>query len=124
MPQGQAHTAVPAHNAKPAEPAGFISTAFLSVKPLEVVLVADNHNYAKWLAYYVKDGRLDPAKDSHWVWVPLPRDLKLVRKGSEGNIVFEFDRKDSAATFLKNLGGKGFIKKGREDNVYVGAAGK
>jgi hypothetical protein len=113
-----------AYMPKPAEPTGYVSTAILSLKPLEVILVADSHIYAKWLAQHVEGGRLDrTVKDSKWVWVRLPRDLKLVRKASDGTIAFEFDNKDSATAFGKSLGGKGNTTK-VEGNVYVGAIDK
>jgi hypothetical protein len=102
-------------------PLGYVDYAFLSVEPLEVVLVASDRLYAQFLSYRVTGGRLDRNSSSTRIWLPLPRDLKLVRKASKGNVVFEFKKQQSAKEFCKGLKGVGTIL---FNNVYIGRTNK
>ncbi|KAI0182394.1 hypothetical protein EV127DRAFT_517820 [Xylaria flabelliformis] len=102
-----------------ARPAGNIDCAFISLHPLEVVLVASNAIYAEWLEKRTTHGR---RSTSHplWVYMPLPRDLTLVRPGSKGDSVLEFSNAQSAKYFYEMIAGLGLRTADHPTDVRIG----
>ena len=102
-----------------------IETAFLSVKPLEPVLVASSPDYARHLRDRVDGGRIHSSHPT-WVYVPMPEGLLRVRKARGGDIAFEFEHSQQARTWNERIDKRGKIfgnthdKPYKDRNVYVG----
>ena len=103
-----------------------IETAFISIKPLEPVLVASDSAFARHLRDHVHGGRIYSSHPT-WVYVPMPEGLLRVRKAKGGDIAFEFEHSQQARAWNGNIDKQGKIFANdhdnpyRDRNVYVGS---
>lgn len=103
-----------------------ILSAFLSVTPLEPVLVFHNSDDAIYFQSRCHQGRILPDQRSNWVFLPLPEGLLRVRKARGGDIAFDFDSNGYARRFNDSIKGMGLIYNNTPQNprfdrvVYVG----
>ncbi|KAF2449713.1 hypothetical protein P171DRAFT_351357 [Karstenula rhodostoma CBS 690.94] len=84
-----------------------IQTAFLSVKPLEPVMVFNSADEAFWFQDKVRQGRVFVDQSQKWVFLPMPEGLLRVRTAKDGDIAFDFDGPAHADRFnqsIKKLG--------------------
>jgi hypothetical protein len=103
-----------------------IVSAFLSVQPLEPVLVFSSAEDAAMFQGRCKQGRILPTSRQSWVYLPMPAGLLRVRTARMGDVAFDFDSEKSAKDFnasIKYLG-KTFANpkgdRGWEKVVYLG----
>ncbi|KAF2788116.1 hypothetical protein K505DRAFT_366759 [Melanomma pulvis-pyrius CBS 109.77] len=102
-----------------------IISSFLSVKPLEPVLVFTSADDAAYFQSHCKQGRIFP-DHARWVYLPMPEGLKRVRTAMFGDVAFEFDSHRHAEAFNKSIKdvGKTFPntveKPDMDRNVYLG----
>ncbi|PVH97570.1 hypothetical protein DM02DRAFT_79387 [Periconia macrospinosa] len=88
-------------------PPPVIISAFLSVVPLEPVLVFPNSDEASYFQTRCKQGRILYDQQSNWVYLPMPKGLLRVRAAARGDVAFDFDSASNARHFndsIKNLG--------------------
>ncbi len=83
-------------------------SAFLSVSPMEAVLVFATPNDAWTFCSLSRAGRVGTYRPT-WVYLPLPRGLLRVRPGSRGNVAFDFARTSDAMSFQAMILGLGTI---------------
>lgn len=103
-----------------------IISAFISLQPLEPVLVFANDNDAALFQSRCKQGRILPTSRQSWVYLPLPEGLLRVRTARKGDVAFDFDSEKNAAEFNKSIKSLGTIytspkgDHGWEKVVYLG----
>jgi hypothetical protein len=103
-----------------------IVSAFLSVQPLEPVLVFSNPDDAALFQSRCKQGRILPGSKQSWVYLPMPEGLLRVRTARLGNVAFDFESEKCAREFnagIKTLGSIYASPKGDhgwEKVVYLG----
>ncbi len=101
-----------------------IESAFLSIKPLEPVLVASDPAFARQLRDHVHGGRIYSSHPT-WVYVPMPEGLLRVRKAKTGDMAFEFEHSHQARAWNEHIDKQGKIfantydKPNKDRNVYV-----
>jgi hypothetical protein len=95
-------------------------TAFLSVSPLEPVLVFSSPHDAATFQLHYKQSRIIKSQNPCWVFLPLPQGLLRVRTAKGGDVAFDFESATQAATWDKEVGQIGRVFKGKEKVVYVG----
>jgi hypothetical protein len=84
-----------------------ILSAFLSVEPLEPVLVFSNPDDAAIFQSRCRQGRIMPGIHQNWVYLPKPTGLLRVRTAKLGDVAFDFDSEKNAKEFngsIKSLG--------------------
>lgn len=103
-----------------------IVSAFLSVTPLEPVLVFSTSEDAALFQTRCKQGRILPSARQNWVYLPMPEGLLRVRTARMGDVAFDFDNEKSAKEFNGSLKSLGRIYASSRDNrwrdrvVYLG----
>ncbi|KAH3972745.1 hypothetical protein HBH70_144270 [Parastagonospora nodorum] len=103
-----------------------ILSAFLSVSPLEPVLVFSSPEDAAMFQSRCKQARIMPSARQSWVYLPMPDGLVRVRTARMGDVAFDFDSEKSAKEFnasIKHLGRVFENRKGDrgwEKVVYLG----
>jgi hypothetical protein len=103
-----------------------IHTAFLSVKPLEPVMVFGSSDEAFWFQDKVRQGRILADQSQKWVFLPLPEGLLRVRTAKDGDIAFDFDIPAHAGLFNQSIKGLGKVFQRTADKpkwdctVYIG----
>ncbi|EAT80901.1 hypothetical protein HBI56_186270 [Parastagonospora nodorum] len=103
-----------------------ILSAFLSVSPLEPVLVFSSPEDAAMFQSRCKQARIMPSARQSWVYLPMPDGLVRVRTARMGDVAFDFDSEKSAKEFnasIKHLGKVFENRKGDrgwEKVVYLG----
>jgi hypothetical protein len=103
-----------------------IVSSFLSVQPLEPVLVFRSSDEAAYFQSYCKQGRILPEQASKWVFLPMPTGLLRVRKAKDGDIAYDFDGHNNARKFNESIMGLGRMYANSNDNptfdrsVYLG----
>jgi hypothetical protein len=95
-------------------------TAFLSLSPLEPVLVFSTAHDAATFQLQHKQGRILASQDKCWVFLPLPKGLLRVRTAKGGDVAFDFETMMQAAAWNKEVGQIGRVFKGKENVIYVG----
>ncbi|OAL53059.1 hypothetical protein IQ07DRAFT_609584 [Pyrenochaeta sp. DS3sAY3a] len=103
-----------------------IVSAFISLQPLEPVLVFTSDTDAAIFQSRCKQGRILPNSRQYWVYLPMPVGLLHVRTARKGNVAFDFDSEKNASNFNKEIKGLGTIytsprgSHGFEQVVYLG----
>lgn len=103
-----------------------IVSAFLSVKPLEPVLVFATPEDAALFQSRCRQGRILPLARQTWVYLPMPDGLLRVRTAKMGDVALDFDTERNARDFNSSIKGLGRIfgnprgVDGWERVVYVG----
>jgi hypothetical protein len=103
-----------------------IISAFLSVTPLEPVLVFSNPEDAALFQSRCKQGRIMPSARQSWVYLPMPDGLLRVRTARLGDVAFDFDSEKHAKEFNASIKSLGRIyasprdDRGWERMVYLG----
>jgi hypothetical protein len=105
-----------------------ILSAFLSVTPLEPVLVFSSPEDASTFQSRCKQGRILHESAPNWVYLPLPPGLLRVRTARRGDVAFDFESERAARDFDKSIKGLGRIyenrnqrgERGWEKVVYLG----
>jgi hypothetical protein len=103
-----------------------ILSAFLSVQPLEPVLVFPNPEEAAIFQSRCKQGRILTSARQSWVYLPMPEGLLRVRTARKGDVAFDFDSARHAEEFNASIRymGKTFASPkgdhGWEKVVYLG----
>ncbi|KAH7351433.1 hypothetical protein BKA66DRAFT_278279 [Pyrenochaeta sp. MPI-SDFR-AT-0127] len=103
-----------------------IVSAFISLQPLEPVLVFPNETDAAMFQSRCKQGRILPTARPNWVYLPLPEGLLRVRTARKGDVAFDFDTEKNATEFNKGIKSLGTIyaspkgDHGWEKVVYLG----
>jgi len=101
-------------------------SAFLSVTPLEPVLVFPTPDDAALFQSRCKQGRILSSTRQNWVYLPLPEGLLRVRTARKGDVAFDFESERCAREFDKSIKGLGRIyenprgDRGWERVVYLG----
>ncbi|KAF2024264.1 hypothetical protein EK21DRAFT_117949 [Setomelanomma holmii] len=84
-----------------------IVSAFISLKPLEPVLVFSSPEDAALFQSRCKQGRILPNARQSWVYLPMPEGLLRVRTARMGDVAFDFEHEKNARDFngsIKSLG--------------------
>ncbi|KAF1842863.1 uncharacterized protein K460DRAFT_396329, partial [Cucurbitaria berberidis CBS 394.84] len=103
-----------------------IASAFISLQPLEPVLVFFNEGDASLFQSRCKQGRILPSSRQNWVYLPMPEGLLRVRTARKGDVAFDFDSDKNANEFNKGIKSLGTIyasprgDHGWERVVYLG----
>jgi hypothetical protein len=103
-----------------------IISAFISLQPLEPVLVFSSPEDAALFQSRCKQGRILPNSRQSWVYLPMPEGLLRVRTAKMGDVAFDFDHERNAKEFnssIKSLGrifGSPKGSNGWEKVVYLG----
>ncbi|KAF1958263.1 hypothetical protein CC80DRAFT_27433 [Byssothecium circinans] len=103
-----------------------IISSFLSVTPLEPVLVFHNADDAAYFQTHCKQGRILPDQRSRWVFLPMPAGLLRVRTARCGDVAYDFDTHGHARAFNDSIKGLGRIfqntkeRPEMERSVYLG----
>src|SRR5437763_15570499 len=103
-----------------------IVSAFISLVPLEPVLVFTSDADAALFQSRFKQGRSLPSSRQSWVYLPMPEGLLRVRTARRGDVAFDFDTEKNADVFNKGIRGLGAIyasprgDHGWERVVYLG----
>jgi len=103
-----------------------ILSAFISLHPLEPVLVFTSDSDAALFQSRCKQGRILPDSRQSWVYLPMPAGLLRVRTARQGDVAFDFDSEKSAREFNAGIKSLGTIytsprgKHGWEKVVYLG----
>ncbi|KAF2249561.1 hypothetical protein BU26DRAFT_319952 [Trematosphaeria pertusa] len=103
-----------------------IISSFLSVQPLEPVLVFNTVDDAAYFQTHCKQGRILPDQRSRWVFLPMPEGLLRVRTARNGDVAYEFDSHQHARAFNDSIKGLGRIFQNTHDKpiwdrtVYLG----
>ncbi|KAF2824932.1 hypothetical protein CC86DRAFT_446983 [Ophiobolus disseminans] len=103
-----------------------ILSAFLSVTPLEPVLVFPSSEDAALFQSRCKQGRIISSERPNWVYLPLPPGLLRVRTAREGDVAFDFESERAAGDFDRSIKGLGRVyenprgERGWEKCVYLG----
>jgi hypothetical protein len=101
-------------------------SAFLSLTPLEPVLVFQTPDDATTFQSRCRQGRILPSSRPNWIYLPMPTGLLRVRTARKGDVAFDFDTERNANAFnhsVKGLGrvyGSGRESDGWERVVYLG----
>ncbi|KAF2084750.1 hypothetical protein K490DRAFT_48569 [Saccharata proteae CBS 121410] len=99
--------------------------AFLSVHPLEPVLVFSSSAEARSYTGFNPLGRIYP-RHTDWVFLPLPENLMRVQTTRKGDIAFVFKTKQQAESWHREIGsvGRHYAEQGAAElklrTVYVG----
>ncbi|KAF2812173.1 uncharacterized protein BDZ99DRAFT_383847 [Mytilinidion resinicola] len=105
-------------------------SAFMSLAPIEPVLVFGSSTDAESFQSRCRQGRIVAAQSGRWVYLPLPAGLQRVRTARGGDVAFEFDSHRNAAAWNLSIGEIGKIyastkEKPRFDtSVYLGKVWK
>jgi hypothetical protein len=104
-----------------------ILTSFLSVQPLEPVLVFSTTDDAAYFQSLCKQGRILPnPQRSKWVFLPMPDGLLRVRTAQRGDVAYDFFSHSHARAFNESVRGLGKILQNSRDRpdadrtVYLG----
>ncbi len=103
-----------------------IVSAFMSISPLEPVLVFPSDIDAALFQSRCKQGRILPNSRQSWVYLPMPEGLLRVRTARRGDVAFDFDNERNASEFNKSIKSLGVIYAsprgdyGWEKVVYLG----
>lgn len=103
-----------------------IISAFMSLQPLEPVLVFASAEDAALFQSRCKQGRILPNSRQSWVYLPMPEGLLRVRTAKNGDVAFDFEHEKNAKEFnasIKSLGriyGNPKGSYGWEKVVYLG----
>ncbi|KAH7082074.1 hypothetical protein FB567DRAFT_97685 [Paraphoma chrysanthemicola] len=103
-----------------------IISAFISLVPLEPVLVFADASDAALFQSRCRQGRILPDSRQSWVYLPMPPGLLRVRTARKGDVAFDFDTEKNAKDFnasIKSLGQIWASPKGSsgwEKVVYLG----
>jgi hypothetical protein len=84
-----------------------IISAFMSLQPLEPVLVFSSDADAALFQSRCKQGRILPSSRQSWVYLPIPAGLLRVRTARQGDVAFDFESEKCAREFnsgIKSLG--------------------
>ncbi|KAF2738800.1 hypothetical protein EJ04DRAFT_485744 [Polyplosphaeria fusca] len=85
-------------------PAPVIMSSFMSIKPLEPVLVfASAEDAASFQSSY-RQGRIMPNHPISWVFLPMPEGLLRLRTAKNGDIAYDFDTYRHAVDFNDSIG--------------------
>jgi len=100
-------------------------SSFLSVTPLEPVLVFESPSAARAFQSSIPVGRIYAMTPS-WVYLPLPQGLLRARPARLGDMSWEFEQPHQAANFHREIGYVGTVyspsreKPHIDRNVYLG----
>lgn len=103
-----------------------ILTAYMSISPLEPVLVFASPEEAASFQSHRKQGRILFKEPQSHVYLPMPQGLLKVRTARDGDVAFDFDSDKHAKEFnasIRNLGRILLSPVGQhswEKTVYVG----
>ncbi|KAF2637250.1 hypothetical protein P280DRAFT_472413 [Massarina eburnea CBS 473.64] len=103
-----------------------IVSSFLSVTPLEPVLVFQRADDAAYFQSHCKQGRIMLDQSSRWVFLPMPEGLLRVRTARCGDVAYDFDTHKHARMFNESIKGLGTIFQstkegpGWDRTVYLG----
>ncbi|OCK75674.1 hypothetical protein K432DRAFT_397077 [Lepidopterella palustris CBS 459.81] len=103
-----------------------IITSFISIQPLEPVLVFASAADAEYFQSHCRQGRILPTESQRWVYLPLPAGLIRVRTARQGDIAYDFDSHRNAVAFNKSIKEVGRIFQSTKEkpewdrNVYLG----
>jgi hypothetical protein len=101
-------------------------SAFLSITPLEPVLVFQTPDDAETFQTRCRQGRILPSSRPNWVYLPMPPGLLRVRTARKGDVAFDFTTERNAKAFNDSVRGLGRIfgngkgESGWEKVVYLG----
>src|SRR5262245_25688427 len=95
-----------------------VLTAFLSVQPLEPVLVFHSSDDAAYFQSHCKQGRIMSDQRSKWVFLPMPEGLLRVRTARGGDVSFDFDGHGNARRFNESIKGLGKIFQNTKDKPW------
>ncbi|KAF2114518.1 hypothetical protein BDV96DRAFT_100221 [Lophiotrema nucula] len=102
------------------------TSAFLSLQPLEPVLVFQSSQEAALFQSRCTQGRILPNQRHSYVFLPMPEGLMRVRTSRNGDVGFDFERHSQASAFNSSLKGIGRIFPNTRDrpiwdrSVYLG----
>lgn len=103
-----------------------IITSFLSVQPLEPVLVFDSADDAAYFqTHCCKQGRIFPDQRTR-VYLPMPEGLLRVRTAKYGDVGYDFDTNRHATVFNESIIGLGKVfqntreRRDWDQSVYLG----
>ncbi|KAF2183087.1 hypothetical protein K469DRAFT_584239 [Zopfia rhizophila CBS 207.26] len=103
-----------------------VVSSFLSVKPLEPVLVFNSPDDAAYFQSHCRQGRILPDQSQRWVFLPMPEGLLRVRTAKYGDVAYEFDNHRHASEFNEGVKGLGRMFQNTKDKpiwdrtVYLG----
>lgn len=103
-----------------------IVTSFLSVKPLEPVLVFNTNEDAAYFQSHCRQGRILADQRLRWVFLPMPEGLLRVRTAHNGDVSYDFSTHHHAREFNESISNLGRIyqnthdKPIRDRSVYLG----
>jgi hypothetical protein len=103
-----------------------IISAFISLQPLEPVLVFSSPDDAALFQSRCKQGRILPHSRQSWVYLPMPEGLFRVRTAKQGDVAFDFESERCARDFNTGIKSLGTIYQsprgdtGWEKVVYLG----
>ncbi|KAF2264930.1 hypothetical protein CC78DRAFT_579887 [Lojkania enalia] len=86
-----------------------VLTSFISLQPLEPVLVFSTPDDAIRFQERCRQGRILPDQRSRWVFLPMPDGLLRVRTARGGDVAYDFDSHRHAAEFNASIKGCGKI---------------
>jgi hypothetical protein len=99
-------------------------TSFLSITPLEPVLVFASEKDAHDFRANCNLARILHRRQPTWVYVPLPRDLERVYTAMRGDVCYEFHNHGAAKTFNTDIEDVGTIYNDRNTKVYLANIGE
>ncbi|KAF2476945.1 uncharacterized protein BDR25DRAFT_330892 [Lindgomyces ingoldianus] len=107
-----------------------IVTSFISLQPLEPVLVFNAADDAAYFQTHCRQGRILYDQNPRWVFLPMPEGLLRVRTARFGDVCYEFDSHRHASQFNESIKGLGRILQNTREkpvwdrSVYVGKSTK
>ncbi|KAH8702798.1 hypothetical protein GQ44DRAFT_764337 [Phaeosphaeriaceae sp. PMI808] len=107
--------------APPAPPT--IMSAYVSISPLEPVVVFSSIEEAVRFQSYCKQGRILPNARQTCVYLPMPHGLLRVRTAKDGDTAFDFDTNKNAMDFngsILNLGRINIHQNSSQRTLYLG----
>ncbi|KAF2201804.1 hypothetical protein GQ43DRAFT_19451 [Delitschia confertaspora ATCC 74209] len=84
-------------------PPPVIISSFISLQPLEPVLVFATADEAAYFQSRCRQGRILPGQNQRWVYLPLPDGLLRVRTARNGDVAYDFERHAQAVAFNRSL---------------------
>jgi hypothetical protein len=103
-------------------PAPTVLSAFMSISPLEPVLVFSSTADAELFQSRCRQGRILNNAPGRWVYLPMPAGLLRVRTARGGDVAFEFDSHRHAVAWNLSMGEVGKIFTSTKERPFVDQA--
>lgn len=103
-----------------------VVSSFISIQPLEPVLVFATTGDAEYFQSHCRQGRILSEQSPRWVFLPMPQGLIRVRTAHGGDVAFDFASHREAVAFNRSIKEVGKIfantpdRPQRDQIVYLG----